>query len=134
MGKGYLEIDIDRQKAASYGVSVADIQDTIEVALGGRVVTQTVEGRERFPVRVRYARAQREDEEAVRRLLVSASGGATSVAMASASASGNPQMGGAPDMTPRVAGAESLHRAAPEHEMASQAPIQVPLGSVATVR
>jgi Cu(I)/Ag(I) efflux system membrane protein CusA/SilA len=134
MGKGYLEIEIDREKAARYGVSVADIQDTIEVALGGRVVTQTVEGRERFPVRVRYARAQREDEEAVRRLLVSASGGATPVAMATGSGSGSPQMGGAPDMTPRVAGVESLHRVAPEHEMASQAPIQVPLGSVATVR
>src|SRR5205814_4074902 len=71
MGKGYLEIQIDRQKAARYGVRVGDIQDTIEVALGGRVITQTVEGRDRFPVRVRYARAFREDEQLVKRLLVS---------------------------------------------------------------
>ena len=71
MGKGYLEIKIDREKAARYGVSVGDIQDTIEVALGGRIITQTVEGRDRFPVRVRYARDFREDEEAVKRLLVS---------------------------------------------------------------
>ena len=71
MGKGYLEIKIDREKAARYGVRVGDIQDTIEVALGGRVITQTVEGRDRFPVRVRYARDFREDEEAVKRLLVS---------------------------------------------------------------
>ena len=49
MGKGYLEIKIDREKAARYGVRVGDIQDTIEVALGGRMVTQTVEGRDRFP-------------------------------------------------------------------------------------
>src|SRR5207302_1731537 len=63
MGKGYLEIHIDRPKAARYGVSVADIQDTIEVALGGKVITQTVEGRDRFPVRVRYARDFREDED-----------------------------------------------------------------------
>ena len=76
-GKDYLEVQIDRDRAARYGVSVADVQDTIEVALGGRVVTQTVEDRNRFPVRIRYARAEREDEEAVKRLLVSSSGMAT---------------------------------------------------------
>ncbi len=70
-GKDYLEVQIDREKAARYGVSVADVQETIEVALGGRVITQTVEDRNRFPVRVRYSRANREDEEAVKRLLVS---------------------------------------------------------------
>src|SRR5439155_12792424 len=72
-GKDYLEIQIDRDRAARYGISVADVQDVIEVALGGRVVTQTVEDRNRFPVRVRYARAQRGDEEAIKRLLVSGS-------------------------------------------------------------
>jgi Cu/Ag efflux pump CusA len=72
MGKGYLEVTIDRTKAARFGVSVEDVQTEIETALGGRVVTYTVENRDRFPVRVRYARAQREDEEAVRRLLVPA--------------------------------------------------------------
>ncbi len=74
MGKGYLEIKIDREKAARYGVSVGDIQDTIEVALGGKIITQTVEGRDRFPVRLRYARDFREDEETVKRLLVSRGG------------------------------------------------------------
>ena len=69
MGKGYLEIDIDREQAARYGISVEDVQTEIEMALGGRVVTYTVEKRDRFPVRVRYARASREDEEAVKRLL-----------------------------------------------------------------
>ena len=57
VGKGYLEIKIDRQKAARYGVNVGDIQDVIETALGGKAITMTVEGRERFPVRIRYARA-----------------------------------------------------------------------------
>src|SRR5205823_5388773 len=70
MGKGYLEIDIDRDRAGRYGVSVEDVKNTVEVALGGQPVTQTVEGRERFPVRLRYPRARREDEEAVRQLLV----------------------------------------------------------------
>ena len=62
MGKGYLQIDIDREKAARYGISVEDIQNEIEVALAGRAVTYTVENRDRFPVRVRYPR-EREDEE-----------------------------------------------------------------------
>jgi Cu(I)/Ag(I) efflux system membrane protein CusA/SilA len=75
IGEGYIEIDIDRERAARYGVSVGDIQDVIETALGGRVVTTTVEGRERFPVRIRYARDFRADEESVKNLLVSASPG-----------------------------------------------------------
>ena len=74
-GKGYLEIKIDRERAARYGVNVGDIQDVIETALGGKAITMTVEGRERFPVRVRYARDSREDEEDVKNLLVSAAGG-----------------------------------------------------------
>jgi Cu(I)/Ag(I) efflux system membrane protein CusA/SilA len=72
MGKGYLDITIDRQRAARYGVTVEDVETEIETALGGRVVTYTVEKRERLPVRVRYARARREDEEAVKRLLIPA--------------------------------------------------------------
>ena len=71
-GKGYLEITIDRRKAARYGINVGDIQDVIEVALGGKPITMTVEGRERFPVRIRYARAWREDEQTTKNLLVSA--------------------------------------------------------------
>ena len=70
MGKGYLEIEIDREKAARFGVSVEDAQLEIEIAIGGRVVTSTVEKRERYPVRVRYSRIEREDENAVRKLLV----------------------------------------------------------------
>ena len=55
VGKGYVEIKIDRKKAARYGVSVGDIQDVVEVAMGGKPLTMTVEKRERYPVRVRYA-------------------------------------------------------------------------------
>jgi copper/silver efflux system protein len=77
VNKGYLEIEIDRRKAARYGVNVGDIQDVVEVALGGKAVTSAIEGRERFPVRIRYARAWREDEEQVKNLLVSAAGETT---------------------------------------------------------
>ncbi len=71
-GKGYLEIQPDRDRAARYGVNVGDIWDVVEVALGGKAITTTVEGRERFPVRVRYARSFREDEEDVKNLLINA--------------------------------------------------------------
>jgi len=71
-GKSYLEIRPDRERAARYGVNVGDIWDVVEVALGGRAITTTVEGRERFPIRVRYARSFREDEEDVKNLLVTA--------------------------------------------------------------
>ncbi len=116
MGKGYLEITIDRRKAARYGISIADIQDTIEVALGGRVVTQTVEGRERFPVRIRYARDFREDEEAVRRLLVSRANMPPPESMRSPWA------------------AEDPHQAAPVHAANGNTSLQLPLGQVADVR
>jgi Cu(I)/Ag(I) efflux system membrane protein CusA/SilA len=67
-GKGYVEVRPDRVKAARLGVSVGDINDLVETALGGKVATTTVEGRERHPVRVRYPRSWREDEETIRNL------------------------------------------------------------------
>ena len=70
VGENYLEVAVRREQAARYGVSAKAIQDVIEVALGGREITMTVEGRQRFPVRVRYPRDWREDEESVGRLLV----------------------------------------------------------------
>jgi Cu(I)/Ag(I) efflux system membrane protein CusA/SilA len=76
-GKGYVEIRIDRKKAARYGINVGDVQDVVETAMGGQPVTQTVEGRERYPVRVRYARDYRDDVEALGNILVSARGMAT---------------------------------------------------------
>jgi len=141
MGKGYLEVTIDRVRAARYGVSVTDVQDTIEVGLGGRVVTQTVEDRNRFPVRIRYARAAREDEEAVKNLLVSAANMAAPQA-AMGSPDGMPAapaanaMGQAlpasPTATSRSAFAD--RPSAPEHGMARGGPVQVPLAAVADVR
>ncbi len=74
-GERYLEVVIDRERAARYGVAVQDLQDTIEVALGGRRVTTAIEGRRRYPVRVRYARDLRQDEAQVRRILVNGAAG-----------------------------------------------------------
>lgn len=70
VGRSYLQIEINRQKAARYGVNVSDIQEAIEVAMGGKEVTTTVEGRRRFAVRVRYARDFWQTREALERILV----------------------------------------------------------------
>ena len=59
VGKPYLLIDIDRKKIARYGISIDDVQSVLKVAIGGMVLTQTVEGRERYGVRVRYPRELR---------------------------------------------------------------------------
>jgi copper/silver efflux system protein len=67
VGKPYLEIDIDREAIGRYGLNVTDVQDLITVAIGGRTVTTTVEGRERYPVRVRYPRELRTEIEDLKR-------------------------------------------------------------------
>ncbi|MBM4025775.1 MAG: efflux RND transporter permease subunit [Planctomycetes bacterium] len=70
VGKPYLEIVPDRQALARYGVPIQEFQDVLEVAVGGIKVTTTVEGRQRFPVRVRYLRELRDSIEALERVLV----------------------------------------------------------------
>ncbi|MDC9721911.1 MAG: efflux RND transporter permease subunit [Urechidicola sp.] len=59
VGKPYLLVDIDRAKIARYGISIEDVQNVLKIAVGGMVITQTVEGRERYGVRVRYPRELR---------------------------------------------------------------------------
>jgi Cu(I)/Ag(I) efflux system membrane protein CusA/SilA len=75
VGKPYVEIDIDREAIARYGVNIGQVQDVIEVAIGGRRVTTTVEGRERYPVRIRYMRELRDQIETLGEILVAASDG-----------------------------------------------------------
>jgi Cu(I)/Ag(I) efflux system membrane protein CusA/SilA len=70
LGTPYLEIEVDRDAAARYGATVGDVEDVIETAIGGMDLTTTIEGRNRFAVRVRYARELRSDLEAIRRVLV----------------------------------------------------------------
>jgi Cu(I)/Ag(I) efflux system membrane protein CusA/SilA len=75
VGKPYLEIEIDRERIARYGIQIADVQEVIEVAIGGKPLTMTVEGRERYPVRVRYLRELRDQPETLREILVPAPDG-----------------------------------------------------------
>ena len=74
-GAPYLEIKIDRPKAARYGINVADAEDVIETAIGGKNLTTTIEGRQRFPVRVRYARDYRDDVRSMGDVLVAGMNG-----------------------------------------------------------
>ena len=112
VGKGYVEIKINRKQAARYGINVGDIQDVVEVALGGRPLTMTVEGRERYPVRVRYARDYRDDVEALKGILVSSRGMAADAGMGGGMGASMPSAG-APAQKP---------------------PVQIPLAALADIR
>ena len=70
VGKPYLHLNIDRVAAARYGLNIEDLQMFIETAIGGMNLTTTVEGRERFPVRVRYPRELRDNLESIKKMLV----------------------------------------------------------------
>ena len=72
----YLNIEIDRAAAARYGIGVGDVQQVIESAVGETILTMTIEGRQRFPVRVRYAPQYRADPQALGRVLVASAQGA----------------------------------------------------------
>jgi Cu(I)/Ag(I) efflux system membrane protein CusA/SilA len=75
IGKPYIEIDYDREALARYGMRVADVQEAIEVAVGGVQLTTTVEGLKRFPVRVRYSRELRDSLETLDKILLPAMDG-----------------------------------------------------------
>ena len=70
VGKPYLEIDLDRRALARYGLSVQDMQMFLSVAIGGNAQTTTVEGRERYAVRVRYAREFRDNPDDIKNILI----------------------------------------------------------------
>ncbi len=75
VGKPYLEIDLDREAIGRYGLTIVDVQQVLQVALGGMTLTRTVEGRERYPIRVRYMREDRDSLEALQRVSVSTPSG-----------------------------------------------------------
>jgi Cu(I)/Ag(I) efflux system membrane protein CusA/SilA len=108
----YLDIDIDRASAARHGLNVGDVQAVIATAIGGMTITQAVEGRERYGVRVRYPQELRDTPERLASVLIPVSHG-ISGAGASSGVMSAPLMNGGPS-TSGVA--------------------QVPLGQVATIR
>ncbi|MHC4550968.1 MAG: efflux RND transporter permease subunit [Planctomycetota bacterium] len=74
VGKPYIEFELDRNAMARYGVNIRDVQDVVEIAIGGMRLTTTVERRERYPVRVRYLRELRDTWDALQRILVPTAG------------------------------------------------------------
>lgn len=70
LGKPYLEIEIDRIAIARYGLNIADVQMYLELALGGMPLTSTVEGRERYAIRARYAGEWRDNPEVIKEILI----------------------------------------------------------------
>ncbi len=76
VGKPYLEFEIDRDRIARYGVSIRDVQDVIEISISGMNIMESVEGRERYPIRVRYLREFREDIPELEKILLPTSSGA----------------------------------------------------------
>lgn len=75
VGAPYIEIKLNREAMARYGMSVSDVQEILQVAVGGMALSYSIEGRERFPMRVRYARELRDNPEALKRVLVPAMNG-----------------------------------------------------------
>jgi Cu(I)/Ag(I) efflux system membrane protein CusA/SilA len=74
-GKPFLEIRVNREAMARYGLQAQDVLDTVEVGLGGKNVTTTIEGRARYPIQVRFERREREDLTRIKDALVSTPGG-----------------------------------------------------------
>lgn len=76
VGKPYLHLNIDREKIARFGLNIEDVQQAIETAIGGMKISSTVEGRERYPIRVRYPRELRDSPEALGKILIATPTGA----------------------------------------------------------
>lgn len=70
VGAPYLEIKLNREAMARYGMRVSDIQEVLQVAVGGMSLSNSVEGRERFPIRIRYARELRDNPEDLKKILI----------------------------------------------------------------
>jgi Cu(I)/Ag(I) efflux system membrane protein CusA/SilA len=117
----YLDIDIDRAAAARYGLNVEDIQSVVQSAIGGMVITQTVEGRERYGVRLRYPHELRDQPEKLAEVLIPVRQGRAASGDVSGSAGGG--MGG---MTGGGIGGDMTASAA--------GTAQIPLGQIATIR
>lgn len=121
LGGKYLDIDIDREAVARYGLTTGDVQDVIQSAIGGMNVTTTVQGPERYPLNVRYARDYREDIAALEQVLVTASMGSAGAGPdSSATATASPHGAEGPPSP------SNTPRARPGR-------VQVPLGELAHI-
>lgn len=124
-GKPYLNVKVDRKALARYNLNARDVLDAVEVAIGGKNVSITIEGRERFPIQVRFERSERDDIEKIGRTLI-ASRGPMGGGAAAAAASGGM---GAGNMAGAIRPAVSTMGSSGE----SQALTYIPLAMVAKI-
>jgi copper/silver efflux system protein len=93
-GKPYLNVKVDRRALARYGLSARAVLDAVEVAIGGKNVSVTVEGRERYPIQVRLERSERDDIEKLGRILIAAPNAMASAGKEAAASGGGGASGG----------------------------------------
>jgi Cu(I)/Ag(I) efflux system membrane protein CusA/SilA len=124
----YLDIEVNREQAARYGLNVLDVQRTIAAAIGGMEVTTTVEGRQRFSVNVRYPRDLRGSPDALRRVLIPVALGSVGGGPGEARA-GAAMGGGAAAAASAMVGGAAAGMAG-----AAGRTVQIPLGQIAAVR
>ena len=98
-GKPYLNIKVDRQAMARYGLSAKDVLDAVEISIGGKNVSTTIEGRERFPIQIRVERGERDDIEKLSRILVAAKPSMAATPAAPAGGMGGGMSGGTASAT-----------------------------------
>ncbi len=137
----YLDVDIDRVAAARYGLNIRDIQDVISSAVGGMTITQTVEGRERYGVRLRYPQELRDQPEKLADVLIPVSAGRGAMGSGGSSAPGAMAMSGGTaggaanaDGVSGMAAQTGSALAAGPRTTKQPGVTQIPLGQVATIR
>jgi Cu(I)/Ag(I) efflux system membrane protein CusA/SilA len=123
-GKPYLNIEVDRVAMSRYGLSAKDVLDAVEIAIGGKNVSTTIEGRQRFPIQIRVERDERDDIEELSRILIAANPGmaGTSAAPQAGGGMGGGMGGGAASSATGSAGASTSSPGA-----------YIPLGMVAKI-
>lgn len=130
----FLDINVDRNAAARYGLTVGDVQDVIETAIGGENIGTVIEGRRRFPLRVRYPRELRDEVVALKNLLVPIGGAAMSASAAAEKRGPNMQPAGMSMTTSASGGTSALFSSTPSQRTTTvSSRTYVPLGQLATI-
>jgi Cu(I)/Ag(I) efflux system membrane protein CusA/SilA len=126
-GKPYLNVKVDRRALARYGLSARDVLDAVEVGIGGKNVSVTIEGRERYPIQVRLERGERDDIEKIGRILIATKSGMSGGAAPSAGAAAGGGMGGG------MGGGAAAPVASSSGPATSAQAAYIPLAMVATI-
>jgi Cu(I)/Ag(I) efflux system membrane protein CusA/SilA len=131
-GGRFLDIKIDRESVARYGINIGDVQDVIETAIGGQNIGTVIDGRQRFPIRVRYERETRNSIEALKNLLVPTNGSTGGGAMLGETAGRPAAMEVSAE--PEASGPNRIRTLQPENSRAfTSKRAYIPLGQLASI-